>query len=1132
MSSCSMSEQHALKNGLPTIAVLSGSMTSAYQEGIMLGVNHVAEKKGYNVIGFCGGVLNSSNPLTLAREEIFNLVDMDIISGVISPFSAHTHLLDKQSKEQFIDRFSGVPTINIGSHIDGFTNVITDYETGLNELFEHLYHVHGHRNIVLLRGPKGHASSEKRMEIYKALLAKYDLPFDPDLVIYGNLNASTTKSIGEDFLTQNTKPFDAVIAINDNQAVGFIELLKDSGLRVPEDITVVGSMDTLEGEFASSPLTSIHEPLFALGRAAAMELIEQIEGKTPSSDIYIPTSLMIRKSCGCDSSFYHQTETVLNRSEEKQFNQGEDEDFIFKDTKAYSDGLVKRYKGGIIKSEVTSLLIEYQQAIYNKKFESFLKTLQLKLEESLKSEDIIIWLALTSKLKLSTLRYLEFEEDKQSLITFMACLIKLKNDFEQVAIKFQRFESEYYLNYFRTVVNNLNSTFDLTGIKKYTVDILQLSDFYISIFQDLNADTVIAKNIISVRQNETVELDNKNFIANRLLPNDIEVYKKRFTLMVFPLSFRKTPFGFMVINLSHRKGTAFESLRSIISSALKNEMLIQDLTKAEKRFSDIAHSTSNWLWETDVNNEFTYCSDSANYIIGYSPEHLIGKKLNEFNINHGCLDSMFNHGHLIDVECWYRHYSGRIICLLVSAKPIIMDGIFSGYRGVFEDITDQREQENKIKNLAYSDTLTGLANRTAFQDKLTEIIALSEKNKSKFALMFIDLDHFKHINDSMGHAAGDLLLIKLAGRLNQSIRSNDIVARLGGDEFIIILPDIKEKSEVIVIAERIFNNIKQPIIIHDKPVYSALSLGVSLYPSDGEDAQSLLRKGDNAMYQAKSQGRNGYSFYDKSLEEENALRNLCEDVLREALATNGFVLHYQPQVSAQTGKIVGFEALVRIINEHKGLISPNHFIPLAEELGLIDQIDEWVFEEACAQHAIWRRENLERTRLSINLSALQLRNDSVLDIYIEIIERYNIAPEDIQLEITENTLIENEHTALKILQGFKEYGVSIALDDFGTGYSSLNCISLYPIDTIKIDRSFVKDAVDNPKHKAIIKGIVLIASSLDLNIVAEGVETEEQYEFIKKLGCHEIQGYYFYKPCSKEDAGLLLDKIDNELLLS
>jgi len=1122
MPASSVSEQHALKNGRPTIAVLAGSMTSSYQEGIMLGVNHVAEKKGYNVIGFCGGVLNSSDPLTLAREDVFNLVDMELVSGVISPFSAHTHLLDEQAEKEFIARFSSVPTINIGSHIDSCTNILTDYETGFCELFEHLYHVHGRRHIVFLRGPKNHASSDKRMEIYKKLLAKYDLPFDPELVIYGNLNGSTTEKINKEFLEKNIKPFDAVIAINDNQAIGFIELLKEAGVKVPQDVSVIGSMDTLEGAFASPPLTSIHEPLFALGRAAAIELIEQLEGKAPSEDIYIPTSLMVRKSCGCDSALYHKTDKVLKNEIEKPFEQGED--LIFKETEAYISHLVKRYKGGIIKAEVASLLNEYQQAIYTKQFECFLTSLHLRLEENLKSEDIMLWLALTSKLKLSTLRYLAFDNNKEPLLAFMTRLIELKNDMEQVAIKFQSFESEYYLNYFRTVVNNLNSTFDLASIKKYTVEVLQLSDLHISIFQDVNAEKMVANNIVSVRHNETLEIENKHFVANKLLPDGIASYQKRFTLMVFPLSFRKIPFGFMVINLSHRKGTAFESLRAIISSALKNETLIQDLTNAEKRFSDIAHSTSNWLWVTDVNNQFTYCSDSANYIIGYPPAYLIGRKLNELNINDGCLDNILTHENLIDVECWCRHFDGSIICLLVSAKPIVTNGVFSGYRGVFEDITEQRKQENKIKNLAYSDTLTGLANRTAFQEQLTATIAISIKKKTQFALMFIDLDHFKNINDSMGHAAGDLLLIKLAGRLNQAIRSNDMVARLGGDEFVIILPDIEHRDEVEAVVERIFSNIKQPIFIHDKPVYSTLSLGISLYPSDGEDAQSLLTKGDNAMYQAKSQGRNGYAFYDKSIEEKNALRNRNEDILREALTTEGFVLQYQPQVSSQTGKIIGFEALVRIVNKTKGLISPDRFIPLAEELGLIGEIDEWVFEEACSRYVIWRDKGLDLTRLSINLSALQLRNDSVFDVYIEIIERYNIKPEDIQLEITENTLIENEHTALKILQSFKEYGVSIALDDFGTGYSSLNCISLYPIDTIKIDRSFVKDAVDNPKHKAIIEGIVLIASSLDLNIIAEGVETEAQYEFIKQLGCHEIQGYYFNKPCSEEDAEKLLEE--------
>ena len=1115
---------NVLKNGRPTIAVLVGSMTSKYQEGIMRGAAYVAAQKDYNIIGFCGGVLSSSDPLTLARDKVFELVDMDLISGVISPFSSHMRFLDDNESQHFIDRFSSVPVVNIGSYIKGHTNVVTDYEAGFVELFDHFYREHGYRKILLVRGPKHHASSEKRMKIYKKLLLEYGLHFDEKMVIYSNLKRISAKSEMESYFQNVNIPFDAVIALNDNQALGVMDACGERGLRVPDDVAVVGSMNTLDGVFATPALTSIKEPLFELGRAAAVELIEQIEGKGIEPEIHIPTSLMVRQSCGCKSTSHRTAYKKSPQVTVKPKKIGNDP--IFQETEAYFSVIVKQYKGGIIRDEVACLLAVYQEAVYKNEFDCFLIKLQNILEDALKSEDIMLWLALTAKLQLSTLRYLELDTESKPLITFIGQLISLKNEIEQIAIKFQRFETEYYLNYFRGIVNNLNSSFDLTTIKKYTVDILQLSELYISLFYDVDVDAnkLTATNMVSVRNNNFIEIDQKEFIAKKLIPDGIDKYHERFTLMVFPLSFRNKPIGFMTLNLSNCKGTAFENLRAIISSALKNEILIQDLKKAEERFSDIAHSTSNWLWETDTNNQFTYCSNSSSDVIGHSPEVLLGKKINELNIGSGdsYIKSMLSHQDLTEFECWYQHQNGKVICLLISAKPIMTKGVFDGYRGIFEDITEQKLQEEKIKSLAYTDILTGLPNRTLFQDKLTETILNSASKNKKFALMFIDLDHFKHINDSMGHASGDLLLIKLADLLSQSIRSKDMLARLGGDEFIIILPNIDDEADIIDIAHRIFNNIKAPIILHDKPVYSTLSLGISVYPTDGEDAESLLKKGDNAMYQAKSQGRNGYVFYDKVLEEKNTLRNMHEEVLREALTKDEFILHYQPQVSSTNGRILGFEILVRIENNKLGIVSPNNFIPLAEELGLIGKIDEFVFIKGCQQYAAWRDIGLEHTRLSINLSALQLRSDAVLDTYIKILERYNVEPADVQIEITENALIENEDIALSILQGFKRYGLSIALDDFGTGYSSLNCINLYPIDTIKIDRSFVIDAVENPKNKAIIQGIVLMATNLNLKIIAEGVETQEQYEFIKQLGCHEIQGYYFYKPCPVNEAEALL----------
>ena len=1121
----SANNQHVLKNGRPTIAVLAGAMTSEYHEGIIRGAAHIADLKNYNIIIYCGGVLNSSDPLTLARDKVFELVDMDLISGVISPFSSHTRFLDELEEQRFIDQFSSVPIVNIGSYTPHHTNVVTEYEAGFVELFEHFYHDHGYRNILLVRGPSHHSSSEKRMRIYKKLLAKYSLPFDESMVVYSNLNRGSAKVKMSAFLKSSDIAFDVIITVNDNQALGVIDACREYGLNVPKDIAVVGSMNTLEGAFATPALTSIAEPLFELGSSAALELINQIEGKAALPTIKIPTSLTIRQSCGCKSSSQHnayQTEDSLTITPLNK-----DNDLIFEKTKDYFSVLVEQYKGGIVRDEVASLLSLYQEAIYSNQYEVFLTTLKDKLQLALKTEDIMLWLALADKLQLSTLRYLELETHSHELIKFIAELMAIKNEVEQAAIKFQRFETEYYLNYFRAIVNNLNSSFDLTTIKKYTVDILQLSELYISLFHDVNAEVVTATNMVSVRNNEFIELENKDFLAKKLLPDEIETYRERFTLMIFPLSFRNKPIGFMTLNLSNRKGAAFENLRAIISSALKNEILIQDLKKAEERFSDIAHSTSNWLWETDVNHQFTYCSSSSLDIIGHPPENLLAKKINEFNVEYGdgYIKSMLSYEDLTEFECWYRHKNGKVICLLLSARPILTKGNFTGYRGIFEDITEQKLQEEKIKHLAYSDILTGLPNRTLFQDKLDETIALSAKNSKKFALMFIDLDHFKHVNDSMGHAAGDLLLIKLAERLSKSIRSRDVLARLGGDEFVIILPGIEDYDDIIDISERIFEHLKEPFIIQKKPVLGTLSLGVSVYPTDGIDAQSLLQKGDNAMYQAKSQGRNGYVFYDKALEKKHTLRNKHEGILREAIASDGFILHYQPQVSAETEEVLGFEALVRIQDSKLGIVAPNDFIPIAEELGLIHQIDLWVFEAVCKQYGIWRSLGFNATRLSINLSAIQLRNDSALDNYIEIMERYDVNPSDIQLEITENALIDNEEVALAILQGFKKYGISIALDDFGTGYSSLNCINLYPIDTIKIDRSFVKDAVDNPKNKAIIQGIVVMARSLNLKIIAEGVETKEQYDFIKKLGCHEIQGYYFHKPCTVENAQTLLQKV-------
>jgi diguanylate cyclase (GGDEF)-like protein/PAS domain S-box-containing protein len=678
------------------------------------------------------------------------------------------------------------------------------------------------------------------------------------------------------------------------------------------------------------------------------------------------------------------------------------------------------------------------------------------------------------------------------------------------------------------VGSKLNSSFDLNDIKGYAVKILDLSDFYISVYEHKNIIRDNAINLIAVRNKKIVKVDDskKIYKSKKLIPQWTEPFKDRYDLMVFPLSFRKESLGFMVLNLTERSGSTYENMQAIISAALINELQIEELKEAEERFSDIAHSTWDWLWEMDSQNRFTYCSDSVKDIIGYTSEEVIGNNICEyFTAENNSYDlTMRKRENLVNVECMCMHKMGNRVCMLISSKAIIKDGIFVGFRGVFKDITQQKVQDLKIQKLAYYDILTGLQNRTMFQNKLDMMVNLSQISKQKFALMFLDIDRFKYINDSMGHISGDLLLKEVALILKRSVGASGSLYRLGGDEFTIILPNIQKKVEMCTIADKILKELVKPIIINGKQLFVTISIGIAIFPIDGSDSLSILKNADTAMYMAKDNGRNRYTFYDNSTEEKNRSRIYFEEILYSALKNKEFIVQYQPQVDSFTGKPMGVEALVRINSKQYGIIPPNDFIPLAEELGLIEQIDERTFEECCRQYSVWRNKGYENTRIAINLSAIQLRNKRFVKKYIHYMEKYNVTPSDIQLEITENALIENEDMALEILTEFKKYGVKIALDDFGTGHSSLHCIKIYPIDIVKIDRTFVKDSISNSKNISIIGAIVHMAKELNLKIVAEGVETFEQYEMIKSLGCNEIQGYYFCKPCYSKGIEEILHK--------
>ena len=429
---------------------------------------------------------------------------------------------------------------------------------------------------------------------------------------------------------------------------------------------------------------------------------------------------------------------------------------------------------------------------------------------------------------------------------------------------------------------------------------------------------------------------------------------------------------------------------------------------------------------------------------------------------------------------------------------------------------DLQQSEQRFRHLAHHDPLTGLPNRTLLQDQFARALGRARRSNNNLAILFIDLDRFKTINDSLGHSAGDALLREVADRIRLTVREFDTVARMGGDEFVILLTDLAEPADAGRVAQHVLVSLAKVTIIDGHPLHVTSSIGISLFPDDGEDFDELLKHADAAMYLAKENGRNGYQFFTSEIDVLAHGRLAVETGLRHALNNDEFELHYQPQIALPSGAIVGAEVLLRWRHPQRGLMAPDEFIPTAEDTGLIVPIGEWVLRTACAQYAEWRRRGLAPFRLAINLSARQLRQANLADITQEILVANSIRGEELELEITETGLMQNTDTAATSLRALKLLGVKLSLDDFGTGYSSLSYLRRFPIDSLKIDRSFVRDISTDPNDAVLVRAIIDLAHSLGMTTVAEGVETLDQLSFLNLHKCDDAQGYFISRPLTAE----------------
>ena len=550
---------------------------------------------------------------------------------------------------------------------------------------------------------------------------------------------------------------------------------------------------------------------------------------------------------------------------------------------------------------------------------------------------------------------------------------------------------------------------------------------------------------------------------------------------------------------------------------------ITERKHAEERLqlaANVIENANEAIVITDRDGNITEVNDAYVKITGYAREDVLGKNPGLLQSGHhdrdfykNMWDTLVRQGKWKG-EIWDRRKNGEIFPQYLSINAVINeDGEITNYVGIFSDITEQKRTEEQLENLAYFDSLTGLPNRALFLERLQQYVIQAEREVSKVGLLFIDLDRFKYVNDSCGHAGGDKLLKIISQRLVDQVRKVDTVARLGGDEFTVVLSMIDSANDVINVSQKIIDVLYQPVCLNGQEFRVGGSIGISIYPDDGFDRESLVKHADMAMYQAKESGRNNFQFFRPEMNVHLAGRLEIEQQLHRALKNGEFSLNYQPKIRLDDGdRVYGMEALLRWYQPQKGQIPPEKFIPVAEETGLIVPIGEWVIEEACRQAAEWGQVSGEPFNVAVNLSARQFQQKNLVDVVRRIIDRSGISADCLELEITESMMMEGVTESIYVMEQLRDLGVSLAIDDFGTGYSSLSYLKRFPISTLKIDRSFVRDIAVDKDDAAIVRSIIMLGHSLDLDVVAEGVETQLQLDFLRQHGCHSAQGFLISEP--------------------
>jgi len=602
--------------------------------------------------------------------------------------------------------------------------------------------------------------------------------------------------------------------------------------------------------------------------------------------------------------------------------------------------------------------------------------------------------------------------------------------------------------------------------------------------------------------------------------------------------------------------TVENALQKKLLEKAHNAMQVR-LKKSEELHRYIVNSSPDIVFMLDREGRFTFINNKIESVLGYKKRELIGTHYKTIvdekdfeRASYAFKDSIYSgnaNGHKNSdqtskttrtIELHLKTQGGNrapryfeITVFPIESSTAGLKGVPSGALkkligtyGTARDITERKEAEEFINFQAYHDLLTRLPNRALFKDRLNLAITHAKRNTQHLAVMFLDLDRFKVVNDTLGHAMGDRLLQSVSMRLENCLREGDTLSRFGGDEFTLLLPDISSKEDARKIARKVINVLKEPFMLGEHEVFVGVSVGIAMYQEAGSSVEQLIQNADIAMYHVKGRGKDGYQFFSDAMNVTSSNRLKTERDMRNALENNEFRVYYQPQINAATGEIIGVEALIRWHHPEKGIIYPSDFLPLAEETKLIFEISEWVLKTACCEVKQWIDAGHHNIRLAVNFSPSQVEHPRFVNLLFNQLEEYSFPPENLEIELTENVIMNDLEHMIQKLSKLSDSGIRIAIDDFGTGYSSLNYLHKLPINTLKVDQSFVHDIQNSDNEACIVNAIIAMAHGLKLNIVAEGVETAQQLEYLKSLGCHELQGFFFGKARPADETIQLINR--------